>query len=319
MKRERLKVMGMKKRKRIILVACMALIAGLLGGCGMLGEIDEKDQMDTIVNGTSTGNIINWGYAAAYDIYLYLFSPGGDESDLGDIVKTDMTTGESSLAIKDGGLYLSIVDTYLYYCGKDGIYRAPLDTLVPELLYQGETSLLQFAGERMYFLEDETIRSTTMDGAPWGFAPIDGAKCVNVTDEGLYHINTLDGKIYRSELDGTETQLHIDQAVDLFCIFEDTLYFIDSASGYILSVALTEPVDYAKVIIQHRCSNLNMNQYGLYYTRIVDGESKCCRADLDGTNEQVFKESGVSARHLVCVFNESALIVEQEKYTDWWE
>lgn len=307
------------KRKRLFMIICIVLAAIMLSGCGLIGGIDPREQMDTIINGTMTGNIVNWGFAAADDIYLYLFYADGPDFDLGSIVRSDLTTGEHSLVIKDGGLYMSIVDQNLYYCRKDGIFFAPLDTFEPERLYEGEVTLLQFADDHMYFIQDGAICSLTVEGEPWNFAQIDDAECVNVTDEGLFYINQHDEKIWRAQLDGTQPSLYIDQKVDLFCVFKDDIYFIDSASGYIMSAALKEEAGDAKTVIEYRCSGFNLNQYGVFYTRNADGQNRCFRADLNGVNEEEISEGGSSVRHLVCIFNEGGLVVAQEEFAHWLE
>jgi len=299
----------MRRLKIVFIIAVVVLTVIALGGCSMFGSGPSKP---TLINGTTAGNIQNLGFAVKQDDNIYFYFTKGDTYEVGDIVKSNPQTEENSLAMHDGGLYMSIYDGSLYYCKEDGIYRAPMDTFKPELLLEGAAEQLQISDGKMFYIEDGTIKSALADGSAADFTPIKSASCLNVYEDKLYYIDSASGQIWQANTDGTDAKMLLDFDVKQFLIAEDTFFYIDNADGYIKYVADKDKEP--ETAVPYPCSGFNVNVYGMFYTREIDGKWVCCYSGLDGANEQVINDNGESIRHMVCVFDGGAVILGQEEF-----
>jgi hypothetical protein len=300
----------MRRIKKVLVTAALTLAVTALGGCSMFGSVESLKP--TLMNGTTAGNIQNLGFAVKQDDDLYLYFTSGDTYEVGDIVKSNPKTGHNSLAMRDGGLYMSIYDGNLYYCKEDGIYRAPMDTFKPERLLEGDVSQLQISEGRMVYIEDDVIKSASADGSAIDFSPIEGAACLNVYESKLFYIDSASGQIWQADTDGSNAEMLFDLNVKQFSILEDVFYYIDSADDNIKRVSdeYREP----ESVMPYPVSGFNINLYGMFYTREIDGKWVCCNADTNGENEQVIAENGESKRHMVCMFDGGAAILGQEEF-----
>jgi|GEM_PF-1929953 len=300
----------MRRIKKVLVTAVLALTAAALGGCSMFGSVESLKP--TLINGTTAGNIQNLGFAVKQDDDLYLYVTSADPYEVGDIVKSNPETGDNSLAMRDGGLYMSIYDGNLYYCKEDGIYRAPMDTFKPELLMEAHASQLQISEGRMIYMEDGVIKSASSDGSAMDFTPIEGAACLNVYENKLFYIDSASGQIWQADTDGLNAEMLFDLNAKQFSILEDVFYYIDSADDNIKRVS--DEYRDPETMVPYAVSGFNINLYGMFYTREIDGKWVCCNTDTNGGNEQVIAENGESKRHMVCMFDGGAVILRQEEF-----
>ena len=297
----------------MILVLLIVVLS--LGGCASLQDMFgiEDDELP-LVNGTTTGNILNGGFAVKYGEDLLVYYTGGGSYDYGSIVMSNPDKEESSLVLDEGGLYLNIVGDSLYYCREDGVYCASLTTHEATQVLDRNVSLLQIDDGAMYFIEDGRIDSTTTGGQPRGFAPIDNAACLNVYGEALYYIDTDTGYICTACLDGSDADVFYQTKVNMCLFIDDAVYYIDGTDGNIKRMLLDK--DGLETVVAYACSGFNVNRKGMYYTRNVDGQDMCCNAGADGFQENVITEFGESAWHRACMWGEAAIIVPQEAITE---
>ncbi len=300
----------MRRFKKALVVLAVALAVSALGGCSMFGSVESLKP--TLINGTTAGNIQNLGFAVKQDEDLYFYFTSGDTYEAGDIIKSNPKTGDNSLAMHDGGLYLSIYEDSLYYCKEDGIYRAPMDTFKPELLLEGNAEQLQISGGKMFYIEDGAIKSASANGEAVDFTPIEGASCLTVYENKLFYIDSATGQIWQANTDGSDAEMLFDFDVKQFSILEGVFYYIDSADGNIKRVTADEPSP--ETVVPYTCSGFNINLYGMFYTREIDGKWVCCNADINGENEQVITDNGESKRHMACMFDGGAVILGQEEF-----
>jgi hypothetical protein len=292
----------------LLLVSLLAL-SGCAPLSNLLGIGGGKTEEEPLTNGTTTGNILNGGFAVKDGDELLFYYTGGSVYPKGTLVRSNPDTKENIAVMDNAGLYMNLVDGTLYYCLDDGIYTAKLDAPQPQRVLEGECSLLQISGGHMYFVRNSTIESAALDGSPLAFTPIDNAACLNVYGSRLYYSDTANGHIRRAEMDGTGDQELFDQSVDLFCIIDDVIYYIDSADGLLKRMALEIDPESIETLTEKRCSGFNINRSGLYYT-LDDG--LCYNAGADGAQAQAISDFGTSAWHRACLFGEGALVVRQE-------
>ena len=298
------------------MIALALLTAALLsmGGCSSFDEWlnPEAEQDVAIEHGTTTGNILNYGFAVQYGGDLLACYTGDTTYPQGSLVRTNPDTGDSSLVLDQAGLYMSVDDDTLYYCREDGVYRTSIEKPDPQRIIEGAVTLLQMNGDRLYYIKDGGIECAEMDGSPAkGFARIEGAACLNVYGGALYYIDAATGRILKADMNGSSIARVYDQSVNMFCIVDDVIYFIDSADGFIKRMSLSNTA-VVETVVAYACSGFNVNRYGMYYTRDVDGKSLCCNAGADGYQEKVLTEFEASAWHPVCMWNEGALIAAIE-------
>jgi hypothetical protein len=300
----------MKKLAFALLAAALALAAG---GCMDISDWFEAEEQDVpIEHGTTTGNIINCGFAVQYGGDLLTCYTGNTAYTKGSLVRSNPDTGESSLVLDSAGLYMSVDGDTLYYCLEDGVYATTVEAPDPQRVIEGEITLLQFCCGRLYFIQDGGIECAGMDGAKAAdFARVENARCLNVYGDALYYADARTGYILKADLTGGGIETVYGQSVGMFIVIDDVIYFIDGADGYIRRTALSEP-SVVETVVAYPCSGFNVNRYGIYYTREVDGRSLCCNAGADGYQEQVLPDFGISAWHAACLWNESALIVPVE-------
>lgn len=297
----------MRKTMLAVMAAVCLLVLGL-GGCSALAPAKSDDKK--LANGTTAGNIQNLGFAAKQGDDLYFYYAGGDAYKLGDVVKSNPNTGENSFIMHDGGFYMSFYDDSLYYCREDGIYRAPVDTFEPRLLLKGSATQLQMLDGQMYYLEDATIKSADAHGQAVDFSPINNADCLSVYENKLFYIDTASGQVWQAERDGTGAEMLFDVNAKQFVIQDDKLYYIDRGDEQIKRVTLNKKTP--QTLVPSVCRSLNVNAYGIFYTREVDGKWVCCSADSEGGSEQVLENSATAERHYICMFGSGAVIVRAE-------
>lgn len=297
---------------KFAIVAWLLLVSLVLAGCTPLTEmlgVGEAEE-EPLTNGTTTGNILNGGFAVKDGEDLLVYYTGGEAYPKGSLVRSNPGTGESGRVLDKAGLYMNIADGVLYYSLDDGIYRMPLDTLQPERMLEGEYSLLQINGGRMYYVSGGMAGCTSLDGSAVTFTPVDNVACLNVYGDSFYYIDTTDGRIWKASADGTNKERLYDKAVDMFYIIDDVIYYIDSADGLLKRISLELDEETHETLTEKPCSGFNVNRQGLYYTLKDDGF--CYNAGPDGLQAQVVSGVDQSAWHRVCVFGEGAMVVRQE-------
>ncbi|MGI5848825.1 MAG: DUF5050 domain-containing protein [Christensenellales bacterium] len=297
-------------KKRLAMIFILITSAAALCGCSLLQGITGMDSTpEPAINGTTTGNILNYGFAVKDGDDIIFVYTGQDIYDYGSVVRSDPKTGESSLVLDKGGLYMNLVDGYLFYCRKDGIYKTSLDTREPACILAGKVSLLQISDSLMYYVKDGAIDCATLDGQSTGFSTIENADCLNVYGNIIYYRDTSSGYICSAHINGDSPSVLYDQSVDMFYITDNVVYFIDSANGFIRKTEL----DFQKIetVISYPCKGFNVNRSGMYYTRDIEGESLCCKA-VDGQQETVITDFGESAWHIACMWNEGAMVLREE-------
>jgi hypothetical protein len=293
-------------------MATLALLMAMLlalAGCGLLGMDGGETQEEPLTNGTTTGNILNGGFAVKDGDELLFYYTGGSVYPKGTLVRSNPETGDNSKVMDEAGLYMNLADGTLYYCLDDGIYTAKLDAPQPQRMLEGECSLLQISGGRMFFIRDGAVGSAALDGSSVAFTPVENAACLNVYGSRLYYIDTVSGHIRQAATDGTDARELFDQAVDMFCIIDDVIYYIDSADGLLKRMALEIDPESIETLTDQPCSGFNINRSGLYYT-LSDG--LCYNAGADGAQAQAVGDFGTSVWHRACLFGEGALVVRQE-------
>ncbi|MDD5016738.1 MAG: DUF5050 domain-containing protein [Eubacteriales bacterium] len=299
------------KKKLFVFIAIITAAALMFSGCSLMENLVGTDSEEEVyINGTTTGNILNYGFAVRYGDALIFLYTGQGTYDYGSVVRSNPDTGESSLVLEQGGLYMSVVDGCLYYCRPDGVYKAPLDTGEPALVLAQNVSLLQIQDAKMYFIRDGNIGCAGLDGEAADFSEIENAGCLNVYGGAIYYIDTGSGYICKADMDGGNKETVYDQSVEMFYVIEDVIYFIDSADGYIKRMTLA--LESLETVVADACSGFNVNGQGLYYTRDVDGQSLCCNAGADGYQETVITDFGESAWHIACMFGEGAVVIREE-------
>ncbi len=300
----------MRKIKKVFISTALALAVTALGGCALFGS--PQSLKPTLINGTTAGNIQNFGFAVKQDEIIFLYYTNGDLYQTGDIVKSNPETGENSLAMHDGGLYMSVYDANLYYCKVDGIYRASMDTFESERLLEVDATQLQISDGKMFYIEDGVINSADANGDAVDFIPIAGAECLNVYENKLLYIDSATGQIWQANTDSSDQKMLFDIDAKQFLILEGVFYYMDNADNNIKRIAEKDAA--SEIVVPYACSGFNINAYGLYYTREADGKWVCCNADISGKNEQIIAENGESKRHLVCMFDGSAAILGEEEF-----
>ena len=299
------------KRLALALLAA-ALLLGV-GGCSMFSDLLGGEEQDVpIEHGTTTGNILNYGFAVQYGGDLLTCYAGDTVYPKGSLVRSNPETGESSLVLDRSGLYMSVDGDTLYYCLGEGIYATAIETPDPQRIIEGEITLLQICGDRLYYIEDGGIECAEMDGSPAvDFVRVENALCLNVYGDALYYADTQTGYILKADLKGGNIETVYDQRVGMFYLIDDVIYFIDGADGLIKRMELADTAT-VETVVAYPCSGFNVNRYGIYYTREVDGQRLCCNAGADGFQEKVLADMGESAWHVACLWNEGALVVPIE-------
>jgi|AGTN01.3.fsa_nt_gi hypothetical protein len=300
----------MKKIALALLTAALLLAGGCSAFDDWFGSLAEQDAV--IAHGTTAGNILNYGFAVQYGDELLMYYIGDTAYAKGSLVRSNPDTGESSLVLDQAGLYMNVNGDTLYYCMEDGVYTTLVDTPDPRRIIEGAATLLQICGERLYYIADGGIECATLDGTPAAdFSRIESAGCLNVYADALYYTDTQTGYIQKADLDGSGIETVYGQSVEMFCITDDVIYFIDSADGFIRRMALAD-VSAVEPVVEYPCSGFNVNRSGIYYTRDVDGKSLCCNAGTDGYQEKVLSDFGESAWHIACLWNRAAIVAQVE-------
>ncbi len=301
---------ALKRTAALALLSLVMLAAGCTSLSDMFGLGGGEEQPEPLVNGTTTGNTLNGGFAVKDGNDLLVYYTSGNAYPKGSLVRSNPETGENSLVMDEAGLYMNLKDGVLYYCLGDGIYRARLDAPQPERLLEGEYTLLQISGSKMYYISGGAVGCASLDGEPAELSAIDNASCLNVYGDRLYWTDTESGQICRSDLDGGDRNVLYDKPVDMFYIIDDVIYFIDGADGLLKRIALEIDPETLETLTAEACSGFNINRSGLYYTLSNDG--LCYNAGVDGLQARAIEDLGSSAWHRVCMFGEGAMIVRQE-------
>jgi len=301
-------------RKRMAALALLLAILLALSGCaplsGLFGTGDSKKQQETLTNGTTTGNILNGGFAVKDGDDLLFYYSGGSVYPKGTLVRSNPDTGDNSKVADKAGLYMNLVDGVLYDCREDGIFGTPLNTLQSEKILDGEYTQLQISGGHMYYINNGAIGCASLDGSAVDFSPVEKAACLNIYGDMLDYIDTDSGHIKQASMDGSNVLELYDKPVTMFYIIDDVIYFIDSEDGLLKRMALKIDIKSIETLTDKTCSGFNVNRNGLYYTLKEDG--LCYNAGTDGLQAQKISDFGKSTWHLACLFGDGALVIKQE-------
>lgn len=308
-------------KRMIMLVLATIMLLMLFGGCSLMEQfgLGEKPAEEVLVNGTNTGNILNYGIGVKDGDDIIFVNTVSNAYPLGSVVRSNPETGDNSLVLDEGGLYMSNVSGVLYYCRPDGIYKTALDDPQPVMLIEGDAKQLQISGGKMYYIMDGSVQCAWVDGSKTDFTPLPDADWLNVYGEAIYYQDTQSGHIYKATKDGAGAEVFFDTRVDMFFIISDVVYFIDSTDGYMKRMVIgNSSKDDIETVVAYRCGGFNVNASGMYYTREVDGVHVCCNAGYDGAQEKVIKDFGDSKWHTACMFGGAALVVRMEDIEALW-
>ena len=245
---------ALKRAVALMLLFLVLLAAGCTSLSDMFGLGGGEEQPEQLLNGTTTGNILNGGFAVKDGDELIVRYTNGDAYPKGSLVRSNPETGESSLVMDEAGLYMNLKDGVLYYCLSDGVYCAKLDAPEPKRLLEGEYTLLQISGSKMYYISGGSVGSASLDGEPAEMSPIDNAAYLNVYGDKLYWTDTESGQIWHSDLDGGNRSVLCDKPVDMFYIIDDVIYFIDGADGLLKRIGLEINMETLETLTTETCS-----------------------------------------------------------------
>lgn len=296
--------------KRILIVALTLSLAVLFAGCSLFGGSNVTNEPLPIVSGTTTGNILNYGFCAKSGDELFFLYTTGKTYDIGSTIRSNPETGENSLLMEDGGLYMNIVDGWIYYCKSDGVFKAEIENPEPQLVLEADVKQLQISKGIMYFIEDGTLKTSTLDGEETDFSPVENTDCLNVYGDRLYYKSTEDNYIYSCDLTGADVKTELAHEVSMFIIMDDMIYYLDNVTGYLVKMELNGKL--AMAIVEKALSGFNINRSNMYYTRYINGAGTCCNADVNGGTEQKLTDFGNSEWHIVCMYDNGALLAKIE-------
>ena len=298
-------------KKKLFFILLTALLAVLFAGCSIFGISDNASKEPLpLSNGTTAGNILNYGFCVKHGDDLIWLYTAGDYYPLGSTLRSSPDEESSELLMEDGGLYMNLVGTMLYYCKPEGIFKADIEEPVPQLVLEKDVKQLQIKDGVMYYIEDGTLDARTMDGEEAGFEPVEGADCLNVYADRLYFIGTQDGYIYSCSLDGGDIRTEFAHEVSMFIVMDDIIYYLDGITGYLVKIELGGKL--ATAVVEQPLTGFNINRSNMYYTRYISGIGTCCNADIDGRNEETITEFGDSQWHVTCMYNTGTLLARVE-------
>lgn len=227
-------------------------------------------------NGTTNGNLMNRGYFAAKDGWIYLFTNYSDS---------------------DGGLY-----------------KIRPDGTGKKKLVDGEVRSINVVGDWIYYANwhqgvpygDGSIHKIRTDGTKDTKLNSDSSLYVNVVGDWIYYINRYHSdRIYRIRTDGTERTMLSEDRSDYMNVVGDWIYYVNRHDSEKLYKMRTDGTGRTKVCdgsinagssaSEYFC--LNVTGDWIYYKNVEDLTFNKIRTD--GTGKTKLYEGGILTFNVV--------------------
>lgn len=224
--------------------------------------------------GNTLGNIINAGYAATKDNWIYYsnLSEGGKLYK----VKTD-GTGRVGLN-SDNSMYINVVGDWIYYSNFDDgkkIYKVKTDGSGRQRINSNPSEFLNVAGGWIYYMniaDGKKIYKIRTDGSEHTKINNSFSAYLNVVGDWIYYENVDDNnRIYKIRTDGSQqTRLKVIYAVESLNVSGDWIYFIVRDNRLIFKTDINE-MGFTRVN-DDSTKALNVVGDWIYYVNEDDGD-----------------------------------------------
>jgi hypothetical protein len=245
--------------------------------------------------GNSTGNIMNWGYAAiSGDWIFYINANDGNKIYR---IKTDETKGE--LINSDHARCLNIVDDWIYYFK----YKRDKDEILEYSIYKmrldgSDCQKACTAGSDSYFLDDGWIYYTDyFDEQKMYRVKIDGSESERIVADNVgtlfcvvwnkiyYRTN---GEFCEMKIDGTEKVI-LDWIESWNFVVSDGWIYYNNLKDFRTLYKIKTDGTMKQKLNDHDSENMNVSGDWVYYNR-VDEDNHLYRIRLDGTQNEKLNE-----------------------------
>lgn len=199
----------------------------ILGGEGAVPYLAvQKTIMDNI-RGTSSGNIVNGGFAAEGEVWIYFANDSFDK------VKVDGT--ERITISQDPSMFINVVGDWIYYfnaADQGKLYKMKTDgTNVTKLNDDILSIFINVAGSWVYYhngADNGSIYKIKTDGTGRMRLNYDYSTDINVLGNWIYYSSGMyDKKLYKIRTDGTGKTEVYSSAVEYINATDSFIYYRD--------------------------------------------------------------------------------------------
>ena len=314
--------------KKLCLI--IAILMALLCGCSKYIAIKDRNE-DNYNNGSTEnagktanqemqnngyGNLINGGYAAYDDGYIYFtnsFAPNISEADC-KLYRVNSDWTEPTKILDDTAECINIVGDWIYYINQSDeckLYKARKDGTQRTILHDEKCSSVYVQGDWIYYSTCSRVSLKNVgeiykmktDGSNKEKLSDDCAESMIVRDEWIYYSSETDvpGEVlpetylYKMKTDGTERNIVSDEEIHIFVLYDQWIYYIgENNKMYMMDISGNNK----RIITEDKVLSLNTDGKWIYYCNSSDFE-KLYRIKPDGSGKEKLSEIRSPFIHIV--------------------
>ena len=242
--------------------------------------------------GNTVGNIINGGFVAQQDEWIY-YRNGGEG---GKLYKIRMDGSDRTKITGDESCYINVAGEWVYYSNERAgykLYKIRIDGSGKTKFYNGKTAYINVVGDWVYYSngsDDEKLYKLYIDGSGRTKLNDDKSRYINVVGEWAYYSNYSDGnKLYKIRIDGSgRTKLNDDRSYSINVVGEWVYYsnYSDGSKLYKIRIDGSGKTKFD----DDKSDYINAVGDWVYYCNYSDG-SKLYKIRIDGSGKTKLNDS----------------------------
>ncbi len=254
-------------------------------------EKKEVESSVPLAAGNTTGNIVNNGFVAIKDGWIYF------NDRFGKILSKVRPNGSGYTKVNDKrSLFLNIVDDWIYYTVGLYIFKMRTDGSEKTPITNNKGSYLNIVDDWMYFVNLD-------DGKMIYKARIDGSEITKLNDHAAAYLNYAAGwlyyaneskedsivtGIYKIKPDGTSNTLIHEGKAKYVTVIGEWVYYINKSSGGIISRTKVDGVK-SENLNEEESEYIHVTEDCVYFSNVYD-DNYLYKMELDGSGRALIKQ-----------------------------
>lgn len=242
--------------------------------------LGSKKSNNINILGNASGNIVNYGIAAAQGEWVYfalttgLFKAKADGSDTAELYDSNC-------------FFVNVVGDYLYFAdSKDSghLYKMKTDGTLRQKILDRRVIYVTVLGEWIYYWDyiDSKAYKIKTDGTGKTVVVNDTTSYMNISGNWIYYYKNDGSQVCRIGLDGTNNQVLFTKEIGLMNVQGDWLYYTDKTTRFIYKVNISSPTP-ATIIKSSATTCINVSGDWVYYIYAADKNIYKMKTDGTGT------------------------------------
>ncbi|HHT24269.1 MAG TPA: DUF5050 domain-containing protein [Clostridiaceae bacterium] len=249
---------------------------GYTDGYDAVPVLHMREIQSDLNRGNSLGNsaIAGGAYAVQSEDSIFFLSNGN-------IYKMSERGTETELLVegKDAAA-LSFCNGWLYYSSGKNILQTNIYTLETDVLCENLPGEIHILNDCYYVKTDDGLYLlNTMTGKLTSLNNFSALMSLNIVENGLFYVDENDNSLYSANLNGSSATKILDRHCSSICWFEDTLFCAVNDDEKNELILVRENFEEAETLSETNAAMINVTENGIYFINGYDRTINLCSFD----------------------------------------